>query len=172
MVAYVGGDEQAFRELFLRYAPRLLAMMRRQVRGADDAAELVQQTFLQLHRARLDFQPGRALRPWLLTIAFNLRRQHFRRLRRRPEAPLEEEPPASPPRDRVAAAQTRARLRAALAALPQGQREVITLHWFEELSFPEVAEVLGLGLSAVKVRAHRGYLALRELLADLPPPSA
>jgi RNA polymerase sigma-70 factor, ECF subfamily len=165
MQSYVAGDGAAFSELFKRYGPMLARMMRRQIRHEDDALELVQQTFLQLHRARLDFEAGRRLRPWLMTIAFNLKREYFRRRRRRPEAPLEHEPPASSARgDPVVRAAEAERLRRALDTLPDGQKEVITLHWFEELSFPEVAEILGLTVSAVKVRAHRGYQALRRVL--------
>jgi hypothetical protein len=56
--------------------------------------------------------------------------------------------------------------------LPADQREVIELHWFDGLEFPEVAQVVGASVSAVKVRAHRGYVRLRAALGDdavLPP---
>ncbi|MSP23585.1 MAG: sigma-70 family RNA polymerase sigma factor [Myxococcales bacterium] len=165
MTAYVSGDSRAFGQLFDRYAPMLMRIMKRRVRGDGDAEELVQQTCLQLHRARNDFDASRAFRPWLMTIAFNLQRELFRRRQRRPEAPLEFEPAApSSERAPLERSERAAQLRAAVASIPSGQREVIELHWFEELSFAEVAQVLGLGLSAVKVRAHRGYKALREHL--------
>ena len=164
MAAYVGGDRRAFDELFKRYGPLLLRVMRRQLNEAE-AQELVQQTFLQVHRARNDFQQGRKLRPWLMTIAYNLKRELYRRRKRRPEAPLEEEPrDPEERRDPLERADDRARVRRALATLPDNQREAIELHWFEELSFAEVAEVLGCSVSAVKVRAHRGYKALRAEL--------
>ena len=57
-------------------------------------------------------------------------------------------------------------MRALLAGLPADQRDVIVLHWIEGLSFSEVAQVVGASLSAVKVRAHRGYVAIRKILAD------
>src|SRR5689334_12688038 len=88
MAAYVAGDTEAFRALFARHAPSLLGMMRRHVRSPDHANDLLQQTFLQLHRARLDFRPGSELRPWMYTIAMNCVREHFRRLGRRRESPL------------------------------------------------------------------------------------
>ena len=163
MEAYVGGDTAAFSELFERYGPMLLRIMRRQLRE-DDAQELVQQTFLQMHRARNDFDTGRKLRPWLMTIAYNLKRELFRRRGRKPEAALEVEPEAEDKGDIVERKSEATRLRRALATLPDGQREVIEMHWFEELSFPEVAEILGLSTSAVKVRAHRGYKMLRASL--------
>jgi RNA polymerase sigma-70 factor (ECF subfamily) len=170
MVAYVSGDQGAFSELFHRYAPMLLRMMQRHVRY-HDAAEIVQQTFLQLHRARYDYDAGRPLRPWLITIACNLRREHFRRQKRRPEASLDVDPPASGRRPDAFVGDDIARLRRALDDLPEGQREVIALHWFEELGFAEVASLLGLTVSAVKVRAHRGYRALRRALEE-PLPSS
>lgn len=166
MAAYVGGDRSAFAELFRRYAPRLQRLMQRDLGGAEDAHDLVQQTFLQLHRARRDFRAGAKLRPWLFTIALNLKRQHFRRLGRRPETSLSAEEghePAAPggnPEARVGDVQ----LRAALLRLPEAQREVIVLHWFEGLTFREIAEAVGASQPAVKVRAHRGYNKLRKTM--------
>jgi len=166
MAAYVGGDRDAFGELFGRYAAMITRTMRRQIRQPEDCNELVQQTFLQLHRARRDFDLSRKLRPWLMTIAFNLRREYFRKRMRRPEAPLEVEPvaPADDRGDIIERKEDVAKLRSALAALPDGQREVIELHWFEHISFPEIAATMGLSVSAVKVRAHRGYKAMRAHL--------
>jgi RNA polymerase sigma-70 factor (ECF subfamily) len=167
MMAYVGGDRAAFDELFARFAPSLLRVMRQQLRSQEEANDLVQQTFLQLHRARHDFRPDAKLRPWLFTIALNLKREHLRRLKRRPEAELSldgrNDPLAKPDAERLEAART---LSFALERLQPAYREVIELHWLGELSFPEISELLGASLSAVKVRAHRGYAALREILGD------
>ncbi|MBW2529050.1 MAG: sigma-70 family RNA polymerase sigma factor [Deltaproteobacteria bacterium] len=169
MAAYAAGDPTAFGDLFERYAPKLTRMMRRKISSPEAAEDLVQQTFLQVHRARRDYDSRRPFRPWIWTIALNLQREHFRRLGRRPEASLDHEPPASSkqPLRLVEQAGRAAELRRAVADLPATQREVIELHWFDELSFPEVARVLGVGLSAVKVRAHRAYGTLRKALEDV-----
>jgi RNA polymerase sigma-70 factor (ECF subfamily) len=140
--------------------------MQRQLRSREEAHDLVQQTFLQLHRARHDFQPDARLRPWLFTIALNLKREYFRRVKRRPESELVLDGHGDPKSEahdvaRYEAAKTLSR---ALQQLPEAQREVIELHWFGELSFNEIATLLGASLSAVKVRAHRGYAMLREAL--------
>ncbi len=168
MAAYVAGQRAAFGELFRRYSPRLQRLMQRDMARAEDAHDLVQQTFLQLHRARNDFRVGAKLRPWLFTIALNLKRQHFRRMGRRPETSLDAEgggvEPVAPrgnPEARVGDVQ----LRAALERLPDAQREVIVLHWFEGLSFREIAKAVGASQPAVKVRAHRGYTKLRTAMA-------
>jgi RNA polymerase sigma-70 factor (ECF subfamily) len=168
MAAYCRGDEAAFRQLFDRYAPRLVRALMRQVNSREDAHELVQQTFLQLHRARHDFREGTPLRPWLFTICMNLKREYFRRKGRRPEAPLELDgriDPVASPHDPVRAERGR-QLKRALQQLPDAQREVIELHWFEGLPFSEVAEVVGASVTAVKVRAHRGYERLRGVLGE------
>ena len=87
--------------------------------------------------------------------------------RRHPEQPLEPaevaQLPGGNPFTRVDA---RRELERALVKLTDDQREVIELHWFAGLSFPEVAELVGASVSAVKVRAHRGYETLRRLLED------
>jgi RNA polymerase sigma-70 factor (ECF subfamily) len=165
MATYVAGNRAAFVQLFERWGPRLRQMFLRQGMRADEAEDLVQQTFLHLHRARADFRAGSTLRPWLYTIALNLRRQALRRRGRKPEVGLDPdagEPPA--PHADPDAGLVGAQVRAALARLPEAQREVIVLHWFEGLSFREVAAVLGATATAVKVRAHRGYTRLRAEL--------
>jgi RNA polymerase sigma-70 factor (ECF subfamily) len=174
MGAYVAGDAAAFRVIFERYAPLLLRTMLRELYVREEANDLVQQTFLQLHRARADFDAGQKLKPWVFTIALNLKREYFRRKKRRPERSLDAEGAPEPAVGALGAARVDARrtLARVMADLPADQREVIELHWFDGLEFPEVALVVGASVSAVKVRAHRGYVRLRQALGDdaeLPP---
>lgn len=168
MAAYTRGDAAAFRELFERHAPVLERVMRQQLRRPEDARDLVQQTFLHLHRSRMDFRDGALLKPWLYTIAMNLKREYFRRVMRRPESPLEfdgrDDPPVAPRgHEQLEAAES---VDFALRSLPEDQREVISLHWLAGIPLPEVAAMVGASLSAVKVRAHRGYGAMRLALGD------
>lgn len=170
MRRYCAGDRSAFRELFARYQPIVFGLARRRVACDQLAADVCQQTFLNLHRARLDFRQGNKLRPWLLTIAMNLVREHHRGRGRRRECELEHEPTE----DAVGLGQLEgrelcARVRTALSALPRDQRRVIEMHWLEERPFPEVARALGQRTSTVKVRAHRGYKKLREALLSSAP---
>jgi RNA polymerase sigma factor (sigma-70 family) len=171
MGAYVAGDGAAFRIIFERYAPLLMRAMLRELYVREEANDLVQQTFLQLHRARADFDPAQKLKPWVFTIAMNLKREYFRRKKRRPERSLDAEALPEPAVAALGAAQVEARrtLARVLCDLPADQREVIELHWFDGLEFPEVAQVVGASVSAVKVRAHRGYIRLRQALGDEAP---
>jgi RNA polymerase sigma-70 factor (ECF subfamily) len=127
MAAYVGGDSSAFRVIFERYAPLLLRAMMRELYVREEANDLVQQTFLQLHRARADFDAEQKLKPWIFTIAMNLKREYFRRKKRRPERSLDAESTSEPAVAALGAAQVEARrtLARVLAELPADQREVI-----------------------------------------------
>ena len=171
MDAYVAGDAAAFRALFDRHAAVLYRLARRRLSSDDDARDIVQQTLLQVHRARNDFRRGAKLRPWLFTIAMNLVREHYRKHQRRREQPLESAPAAAEPAeeseesDRVR--ERAARVRAALASLPDSQREVIELHWFDNSPYDEIALIVGASVAAVRVRAHRGYERLRQILPEL-----
>lgn len=171
MAAYVRGDTAAFRALFDRHAAVLYRLARRRLSSDDDARDVVQQTLLQLHRARNDFRPGARLRPWLFTIAMNLIREYYRRHSRRREQSLDSSPPSAEPSvdpdEGKAARERSARVRAALAKLPDAQREVIELHWFEDSPYEEIAMIVGASVAAVRVRAHRGYERLREILPEL-----
>jgi RNA polymerase sigma-70 factor (ECF subfamily) len=163
MAAYASGDSGAFSELFRRLSPALLRVLRWQLSRPEDAHDLLQQTFLHLHRSRHDFKPGAQFRPWLWTIALNVKRQHLRTRKRKPEAALDEH--ALEVLDRGAGYLEQHELirnvQNALATLPPAQREVIVLHWFRGLGFDAVAAEVQASLSAVKVRAHRGYDVLR-----------
>ncbi|RLB57283.1 MAG: hypothetical protein DRJ42_00870 [Deltaproteobacteria bacterium] len=166
MAAYVGGDHAAFRVLFDRYAPMLLRMARRRLSSEEEAREVVQQTFFQLNRARNDFRQGAKLRPWVVTIAMNLVREHYRKRGRRKEASLEAaiHTVGVEQTDTLEEQERAQQLRTALAQLPESQRTVIELHWLQEMPFSEVAKVVGAKEGAVRVRAHRAYKKLKELL--------
>lgn len=169
MRAYVDGDERAFDELFHRFAPIVLGMVRRALRDDELAREITQQTFYRLHGARADFRQGSRVRPWLLTIAMNLVREHWRRQKRRPHVDVDLDTRAAPTAERgpLEVAQRSAAVHAALAKLPASQRSVVELHLFEERPYKEVADILGTTEGAVRVRAHRAYATLKELLAEV-----
>ena len=158
------GDREAFAVLFARYAPRMLGLFRRSTGDAVLAQDLVQQTFLQIHRARRDYRRGAAVRPWFFAIAMNVRREHFRRASRRRETSLDATGHREPSQEPDASTATERAVRRALARLPEAQREVVLLHYYEGLSMGEVAQAVGASRGAVKVRAHRAYKVLRDIL--------
>jgi RNA polymerase sigma-70 factor (ECF subfamily) len=178
MRAYVDGDRGAFARLFDRLAPPLHAFFVRSFRSRPMADDLVQTTFLKLHRARERWHPELPLRPWVFTIAARVRQDELRRARGLGETAGEEEIATAEARGtdvlavpdaeaRLFAHDREARVRDALEALPEAQRTVIHLHRFEGLTFGEIARALGTTEGAVKLRAFRGYERLRSALADL-----
>jgi RNA polymerase sigma-70 factor (ECF subfamily) len=176
MEQFCRGDETAFDTLYARHAPPVLAFLTRMVRDAALAEDLLQTTFLSVVRARGRYQPGTTVRAWVFAIASNAGRDALRRRRARREelssAAVAAAADAAPAPDHGDPAAARA-IAEALMKLPVDQREAVVLHKMQELSFDEIAAALGISVSAAKVRAHRGYHRLRELLAplDLGQPS-
>lgn len=168
MEQFCRGDENAFDILYARYAPQVQAFLVRMVRDAALAEDLLQATFLSVVRARGRYQPGTTVRAWVFAIAANAGRDALRRRRARREDPsgpdevVVADAPADPPDPAAARA-----VQEALMRLPFEQREAVVLHKMQDLSFEEIATALGITVSAAKVRAHRGYHRLRELLAPL-----
>jgi RNA polymerase sigma-70 factor (ECF subfamily) len=166
--AHVAGENGAFESLFARHASRIYRIMRQRGLSHADSQDLVPQTFLAAHQARRDFRAGSPRLPWLWTIAYNL----LRRAHRRHDLDTQAERVGSgAPSPMVAAYaippdEARRGVRQAIARLSPSQREVIVLHWYEGLTFQEIGRVLCASESAVKVRAHRGYERLREILHE------
>jgi RNA polymerase sigma-70 factor (ECF subfamily) len=177
MTRYAGGDAAAFDRLFARFASRVHAFFARSFRDAAVADELLQTTFLKVHRGRTTYQAGALVRPWLFAIAARVRKDELRRRYRINEdcdeetlARAEEVQAAAQARSVVDADQARDtidQVRAALDTLPEAQRVVIQLHRYEEMKFHEIAAVLGLTETAVRARASRGYEQLRKELEPL-----
>jgi RNA polymerase sigma-70 factor (ECF subfamily) len=166
MLRFVDGDRGALEILFQRYRDPVYGYLARIV-GRATAEDLLQVSFLSVVRSRGRFDRDGRFKPWLYAIATNAARDHLRRGRVEltavgESAGAEEtvDPPSiDPGRERA--------IQRALMQLPENQRLAIVMHRFQNLSFAEIAEALDLSESAVKVRAHRGYERLRELLRGL-----
>ena len=166
LTAHIAGDAHAFRQLFSRYARRMFVVITRHGLSEADAQDVVQRTFLQVHQARRDFKPQLSFRPWLWTIAYNLMRSTHRGDTRARARELRLAPAAAPEELAPLPYEEQQSVRLAIASLSLQQQEVVVLHWYEGLSFPEIARVVRASESAVKVRAHRAYQQLRELLDE------
>jgi RNA polymerase sigma factor (sigma-70 family) len=172
MTAYVRGEREAFAVLFGRLAPRLHAFFTRSFADGGTADDLLQVTFLQIHRSRAKYHSGLPLRPWIFSIAERVRIDELRRRYRRPEMVSDEElddtaEPLAPGRQDDAAQDLAAQVQRALGSLPPSQRVVIHLHRFEGMTFPEIAIALGATEGAIKLRAFRAYERLRTLLEPI-----
>jgi len=178
MERYARGENQAFSELYDSLGPRLRRYLLRASRDPDRADDLLQQTMLQIHRARGRFIVGAEVLPWAFAIARRLLIDSVRRRKsERSNISLETGGHEAGPVD--AAADQRdadelidlGRLARAveveLERLPESHRAAFELIKHEGLSIREAAEVLGATPNAVKLRAHRAYAALRSALGDM-----
>ena len=172
------GDAEALETLILRYQPRVYRYGMSMCRDSEDASDIAQETLLAMARSVNDFRGESSVGSWLFTIA---RRFCLRKRRRGKFAPAQEHSldalgpeatgglsdPAPGPEQEAAGREISAALTAAIDALEPVQREVLVLRDVEGLSAPEVAEVLGLSVPAVKSRLHRARLAVRVKMAPL-----
>jgi RNA polymerase sigma-70 factor (ECF subfamily) len=136
----------------------------RMTSNSHDAEDLVQETFLRAFRAFHTFTPGTNIRAWLHTILQRARTDAFRRASRSPKTvELPEDGPMVPPPQ--AKLETGAEdLERALGALPEVFRMAVVLRDVEDLSYQEIAGVLGVPIGTVMSRLHRGRALLRESL--------
>lgn len=167
MLRFCDGDAKAFDALFARHAAQVRAYLHRITGNGAAADDLTQATFLSVVKARGRFMRHAAFKPWLYAIATNASRD-LRRRRRGEE--LSAEPAVTETVEpKVRDAGLEKSVRDALVKLPEPQRAAIVMHRFEGMSFAEIALALGVSEGAVKVRAHRGYERLRELLHGVWP---
>lgn len=172
-----GGDGEAMGELVERHQERLLRLCERLLGDAEEARDAAQDVLLKLFRSAGSFKP----RGQLYTLIYRIATNHcLNKLRRRRLVPFlslgrdsgeEEELPAldppDPAADPAAALEARRRwhdTRRAIAALPPSQRAVLVLTRFEELSYKEVAAVLGITVGAVESRLFRALRGLERRL--------
>ncbi|MCE9670322.1 RNA polymerase sigma factor [Myxococcus stipitatus] len=168
MERFCDGAPDAFEALFARHAARVQGFLTRMVRDAPLAEDLLQTTFLSVVRARGRYEPGTRFVPWLMTIAANaardtLRHQHHvdaHAARSSGAEPTSASPPSGDP-------SLRRHLLDALQQLPPDHREAVVLSKVEGWSFEEIAALRGISAGAARLRAHRGYERLRELLHGL-----
>ncbi len=159
---------EAFEAVFRYFGPRVRIYMLRQVRDAQAAEELMQETMMTVWNKAALFDPARGnVSAWIFRIARNLRIDAHRR-DRRPEFDLND--PAFVADDAPAAdtqmeeLQDAERLHRALADLPQEQRDLLKRSFFEEMSHSVIAQQLGLPIGTVKSRIRLAFAKLRTAL--------
>lgn len=173
------GDVEAFAVLVERHQERLLRVCRRMLGDPEEARDAAQEVFLKAYRKAESFRPRGRVYTWLYRIAMNhclnqLRRRRVVRFLQfaAPDDPddgdglpvLDPASGAPGPEETLEARRRWRRARRAIAGLPPNQRAVLVLAKFEGLAYKEIAEVLGVSLSAVESRLFR---AMRNLEAEL-----
>jgi RNA polymerase sigma-70 factor (ECF subfamily) len=178
LIARAGaGDEEAFGRLVEMHQDRVYRAAVRLV-GHEDALDISQEVFLKAYRELKRFKGRSALSTWLYRMAINLSLNYLRGQRREFDrrerfGPGVSDPPPNPERS-MAESQLREHVWTAIDTLPERQRAAVTLHRFEGLSAPEVAEIMGLSVGAVESLLHRAKRTLMEsfMRQGLSPPGS
>jgi RNA polymerase sigma-70 factor (ECF subfamily) len=169
------GDMAAMEQLIEIHQGRVLGTVYKMLGPHGDAEDITQQIFLRVWNSAGSYKETAKFTTWLFTITRNLVFNELRRRNRHPVSPLEQEehenhfqardaqtpgPDAS-----LLESELQEAIQAAIEALPETQRMAVVLRRFEELSYEEIGDVLGLSVSAVKSILFRARAALRESLS-------
>ncbi len=172
------GDQQAFRELVLRYENRIYHLALRMLHDPQDAEDVLQETFISVYRHLESFRGDAEFSTWIYRIATNA---SLMKLRSKPTttsldeqlADAEEDLPprelvdwSAAPEQSLLTTEVRSEMDHALTQLPETLRAVFVLRDIEGLSIEETASVLDISVPNVKTRLHRARLALRAALSD------
>ena len=162
------GDDAALAELVERYSPRLRYFLRKLLGSADGAEDALQDVWLDVLRHLPQLADPQALRAWLYRIA---RDRAFRRLRKAGREPVqfdENQHANGQPDDTTFTAEDAARIHAALDHLPAQHREVLVLRFLEDMTYEEIARIVGCELGTIRSRLHYAKQSLRKLLNPEP----
>lgn len=169
----VGGEPQAFEQLFGRHANAIFAFCLRRTCDRGAAEDLMSTTFLHAWRRRADMQPGTdGPVPWLFGIAANLVRRHLRGVGRhqaamaRVSAPGTELDPSEEVADRLDVARRVDRVLEALGSFPESDQELFVLCVWQELTYEQAATALGIPVGTVRSRLSRARSRLRLALGE------
>jgi RNA polymerase sigma-70 factor (ECF subfamily) len=169
--AIAGGDEQSLSTLYTRYKLILFSLILRIVHSQPEAEDVLQEVFLQVWRKASDFDEARG-RPftWLVTLARSRAIDRLRALdsrdRTATEAARDVPDSISDASDDAVKSEQAGIVRGALVQLPEEQRRILVLAYFEGLTQSEIAERLTTPLGTVKTRMRSGMIKLRELLGE------
>ena len=172
------GDRAAFAELVEKYKQPVMNLVYRTVHDEAEAEDVAQNVFLQVYKSARRYESRAKFSTWLFTIARNLCLNEIRRRSRHPADSLEEshaehedqprqqfeDKRSIPPPEKLLHGELAQKIEEALAGLPENQRTAILLCRQEELSYEEIARILGCSLSATKSLIHRGRETLKEKL--------
>ena len=163
MIQYQNGNATAARQLIDSLSVQLFLFFSSQMGNRTEAVDMVQDTWLRIHRVRHTYRPGEPVLPWIYAIARRVRVDNFRRRRRisNREVMVDSLPD---PAARDTSSGDLPPFAELIAPLPESQREVLTMLKVNGLSIEEVARATSSTVGSVKQKVHRAYDRLRTLL--------
>ncbi len=170
MALCAAGSDRAFAALVERHSAAVYRYFRVACRDRELAWDLVQETFLRIHKHRTRYRAGETFRNWLFVIAANLARSDRRARQRRPRLPslgdFDAPHPTLGPEQAAVDAERLGRVRAALEKLPPPQRDALRLRLLKGLDFDAIGRALDCPTATARTRVHYGLKTLRTKLDD------
>ena len=181
--AHIKGDTTAFGELVRRYGDSLLGYLTRMTGNREHAEDLFQETFRRVHEKAGTFR-GTRIKGWLFTIATNVAIDGMRKSRRLQVVSLNQKLDCDDgncaefgtvavadnsyePSQKAIMDEQKEQVRQALELLPARQRATLVLAYYQQLSYPEVAQILGCSVGTVKTQMYRALKSLAQRLPDI-----
>jgi RNA polymerase sigma-70 factor (ECF subfamily) len=170
--AAAGGDDAAFSELMRRHRQWVCALMRAFVHDPEQAEDLAQEAFCRVYRYAGDYTAQGSFMPWLKRIAVNLAKDELRKQRKASMVSLTEieetlvTDKRSDPMAALASGVMREELRAAIQSLPDEQRLALVMHYFGDMTLPDIAWAMKCPVGTIKSRLFYGLRRVRETLTE------
>ena len=164
---FLSGDQNAFNTLFHRHQDYVYHIVLGIIGKPEEARDAAQEVFIQVYRSLASFRKGSRFSTWLYRIAVNRALDCARASQRRRWFSLEDSHNTLPSREEntdeaLEKDIEKKGIHELLQSVPVQHRDVLVLHYFQELSMEEIAETLGCSVSAVKVRLHRARKCFKE----------
>lgn len=181
--AHIKGDMTAFGEIVRRYGDSLLGYLTRMTGNREQAEDLFQETFRRVHEKADTFR-GSRIKSWLFAIATNIAIDGIRKSKRLQVVSLNQKVDCNDeerqefstvavadnsyePSQNAILDEQKEQVRQALDLLPARQRATLVLAYYQQLSYPEVAQVLGCSVGTVKTQMYRALKSLANRLPDI-----
>lgn len=177
MEQFQAGATEAFEILVGRYKDKLHNFLYRYTHNHQDCEDLVQETFLRVHRSRHSYERIARFSTWMYTIALNLARSLYRKSRNMPTVSIHSDPDDSESMEmefedrlilqdeKLQQSMTMERLEKALDRIGEEYKEAVVLRDLQQLSYEEISEITGTPMGTVKSRINRGRLRIQEELS-------
>jgi RNA polymerase sigma-70 factor, ECF subfamily len=162
---FAAGDRDAFDELVLKHQKPLYSLLYRMVSNQEDAADILQKTFIKAFTGISGFERRSSFRTWLYQIAINLAKNLYRDRSRAALVPLDDVIIRKDPKvlETLIHRESRDRLHRAVAGLPDKQRLTVMLRVQEQKTFEEIAVIMKCSVGTSKANYHHGVQKLKEL---------
>ncbi len=156
---FLQGDQASFQALFEKHKDRIYSIAFRIVRNAEEAQDILQETFLSVFREAYKFQFKSRFSTWLASIAIHASINRAKRARLHPIVPIGEQAAPAPKEN-----EAQGQLAQAFLKLSPVLRAVLVLRYFQGMEYPEIAQVLDCPIGTVKSRLNHAHAKLREVL--------